>query len=684
MQCRILYIIDAWLNSYSKPKITGKVVKAGRSEFPDAKTAASFNSVKSNGEFMKKSVYKFNGRSRIYLAFLCVALLTGISFLINHKTRAESESYSLQPVYNNSPKYNSLKSFKPQSQTAPAVKVGERASVWLKLEPGKSLETNFYASDSAISSLQGNLVELVSQASADFNADGYADLIGGFRNTAGGGMIALYRANREAFEPQDEQVLANLRQGIFPPTFEKDALVLDVPSVPDFLMTGKFTQDSAVDLVFASRGGHSIYLMTSDGEGGFNAPQEISVNGELTALASEKIDHSQAYAGIVAAVSNGKSSELLIYNGKAELLKTAPQSIAVESPVDSIILARKNYSVEGIELFGLADGKLFTVSDIANSRGGINKIDLPYRAVDFAVGEFIRDRQGKAEIAVLADNGNVSYLSNGTLDTRPFTTEEIVTQWRENGGRGRTAPVSKTRTNKLSDEWTAAETHQLGVYSPGGNSARALQSSARTLQKAYITGGETEDLLVTDSTNNRVEVLFKEPEINKNRAAFTGETKFQEVDLAAFPTAVFPMRLNVMGQQGFIVFSQGSLEPTTVMLAPNATFTVTTTTDENNGACSAAGTGCSVREAINAANAAAGPDMITFAVNGTHRLTVNNAGTENAGVEGDLDVTQALTIVGNGTGNTILQAGTNTTDGIDKVISFNPNFNAAFASACPI
>ncbi len=188
---------------------------------------------------MKKSVYKFNGRSRIYLAFLCVALLTGISFLINHKTRAEAESNSLQPVYNNSPKYNLLKSFKPQSQTAPAVKVGERASVWLKLEPGKSLETNFYASDSAISSLQGNLAEPVSQASADFDADGYADLIGGFRNNAGGGMIALYRANREAFEPQDEQVLANLRQGIFPPTFEKDALITGCAECAGFYYHGK-------------------------------------------------------------------------------------------------------------------------------------------------------------------------------------------------------------------------------------------------------------------------------------------------------------------------------------------------------------------------------------------------------------------------------------------------------------
>ncbi len=630
---------------------------------------------------MKKSVSKFNGRSRIFLAFLCVGLLTGIGFLINHKTRAEAKSNGLQPVYNNSPKNISLKSFKPQGKTAPSVKIGERASAWLKLEPGKSLETRFYGNDSVISSLKGNSAEPTSQASADVNADGYADLISGFRNAAGGGLIALHRANKEAFEPQNEQVLADLKRGVFPAAFEKDAVILDVPTAPDFIFAGRFSQDSAIDLVFASRGGSSIYIMSSDGEGGFNAAREIALDGEITALAADTLDASKIYAGLVVATKNENSSTISVFDGAAELTKTTPRSFSIQGDVSSLILANPDGAAPGKDVFGVADGEIFTMRRIVNPNNSINKIELPLKAVDIAVGEFIRDREARAEIAVLSEDGNVSYLTRGTLDTRPFTTEEIVAQWKQNGGRGRIAPVSKRVKNNLSDDWTAAESHQLGVYSPNGNSARALQNSARTLQKAYIAGGETEDLLVTDSNNNRVEILFKEPETDKNKAGFTGETKLQDVDLAAFPTAVFPMRLNVMGQQGFVVFSKGSIEPTTVMLAPAATFTVTTTTDENNGACSAAGTGCSVREAINAANAAAGADMVTFAVNGTHRLTINNAGTENAGVEGDLDVTQALTIVGNGTGNTILQAGTNTTDGIDKVISFNPNFNAAFASS---
>ena len=72
---------------------------------------------------------------------------------------------------------------------------------------------------------------------------------------AGGGLIALHRASKEAFEPQNEQVLADLKRGVFPATFEKDALILDVPTAPDFIFAGKFSPDSTLDLVFASRGG---------------------------------------------------------------------------------------------------------------------------------------------------------------------------------------------------------------------------------------------------------------------------------------------------------------------------------------------------------------------------------------------------------------------------------------------
>ena len=592
-------------------------------------------------------------RSSIFiftLSLFCIALAA--FYFINDKTQAASKT-----------NLTSISAFNPKKVNSPAINVGERTSVWLKLQEGKSPDTTFYGNDSAISALRGNLAEPLSQVSADFNADGYNDLVGGFRNAAGGGLISLHRANRQAFAPTDEQVFADLQRGIFPAAFEKDALILDVPTAPDFIVTGKFSLDSAVDLVFASRGGSSIYLMTSDGKGGFNAPQEIAVGGEINALASQRLDYNGAYDGIVAAVSSGKSANLLVFSSNKDLMNTAPRVVPVESAVSSIILAKREAGAATVELFGLADGKLFTVSDIGGANNRVNTIDLPYRAVDFAVGNFIADRRVKNEIAVLAENGNVNYLTDGTLDTRPLTKEEVSENLVKYGRRS--PPV---KTDNAPENWAEAESYQLGVYAVQNNPSGLLR-------KAYLSGYETEDLMIVNQSEKRVEVLFKEPNRDENRSSFTGETKIQTVDFARTPASVLPMRLNVMGQQGFVVYDQGNIEPTTVMVAPNVNFTVTKTVDTNDGACNG---DCSLREAVVAANAAAGPDMITIP-NNTYQLT--RAGIDSNAVNGDLDVLDAVAIVGGGSAGTFVQAGATAGTGLDKVFSINPNLTLSFAAS---
>lgn len=57
---------------------------------------------------------------------------------------------------------------------------------------------------------------------------------------------------------------------------------------------------------------------------------------------------------------------------------------------------------------------------------------------------------------------------------------------------------------------------------------------------------------------------------------------------------------------------------------------------------------CSLRDAIAAANGNGGPDVVTLAPGATYGLSHSVAGYENANAEGDLDVTDPLTIVGNG------------------------------------
>ena len=102
-----------------------------------------------------------------------------------------------------------------------------------------------------------------------------------------------------------------------------------------------------------------------------------------------------------------------------------------------------------------------------------------------------------------------------------------------------------------------------------------------------------------------------------------------------------------------------------------ATFTVTKTPDTNDGACNA---DCSLREAIIAANAAPGADVITLPA-GTY--TLSRTGVDNTAVNGDLDVTGPLTINGAAQATTIIEAGSSSSTAIDRLFSFNPLGSAA-------
>ena len=89
-----------------------------------------------------------------------------------------------------------------------------------------------------------------------------------------------------------------------------------------------------------------------------------------------------------------------------------------------------------------------------------------------------------------------------------------------------------------------------------------------------------------------------------------------------------------------------------------AVFTPDRTTDSADGACDAH---CSLREAILAANATAGDDVIVLRP-GVYRLSLAGAG-EDLAATGDLDIRGDLVLLGDRAANTIIDA-----DGIDRVL----------------
>ncbi len=109
-----------------------------------------------------------------------------------------------------------------------------------------------------------------------------------------------------------------------------------------------------------------------------------------------------------------------------------------------------------------------------------------------------------------------------------------------------------------------------------------------------------------------------------------------------------------------------------------ATFTVTKTADTADGICDA---DCSLREAVIAANASSGADLITIPA-GLYALTLGGTG-ENAAATGDLDITDDVTLQGAGPGATIIAGCDYVTDpscsGIDRIFDTHaPAVNLTF------
>jgi CSLREA domain-containing protein len=120
-----------------------------------------------------------------------------------------------------------------------------------------------------------------------------------------------------------------------------------------------------------------------------------------------------------------------------------------------------------------------------------------------------------------------------------------------------------------------------------------------------------------------------------------------------------------------------------------AAFAVNSTLDAadssaGDGSCESSPGVCTLRAAIQEANASPGPDVIALPA-GTYTLTIEGRGEDNAST-GDLDVTGDLTINGSGAASTVVQAcapaaPATTCAGIDRVFHVDPagaGISAAF------
>ncbi|HEX8198539.1 MAG TPA: dockerin type I domain-containing protein [Pyrinomonadaceae bacterium] len=566
-------------------------------------------------------------------------------------------------------------------QTA-TIKAEERGTSRLKFQDGRDVEMRSLG--------EANLAQAapLALAAGDFNSDGYEDIIGGYA-TDEGGVITLYRTNRDAIAPSTEKIHTEMMNGRFPAPILPDAVSFAVPEKADFVGVGDFNRDGYKDVLTAARGSFNLHLVAGDGRGGFKYQERVELPAPVTALLADDVNNYDSMPDAIVGVGgNGYAPKALIFHNKLEMFSDQPAEIDLPSEATAFAVGQMDGDV--FKDLVVAAGYEVVIARGYDQLAGkkpdfaIERISLASPALSVATGEFLFDREARTEIAVLTKDGAVNLAARGNVDRRPYTDEEqktILEKRRQRDDDGLTAFKKAIVKRNGSNAWAIAET-PINAGDGAGASAK--------LMAAPLAGMSTDDLIVVGSGNNSMRLV----QTSKN--GFDSLASVAELAVENGAVAAVPLRLNSDTVPDIAVLRQGEAAPT-ALLSPTASINVTTTADviANNGQCS-------LREAtINANNdnqsgstdcaAGSGADTINVPA-GTYTLTIGPFDSDEfldgyRPESGDLDIADGngsggaigdVTITGVA-GSTIIQAGTTTTNGIDRVFDVNSAFSFGVA-----
>jgi predicted outer membrane repeat protein len=562
-----------------------------------------------------------------------------------------------------------------------------RGRPFLNLEDGREMSVTYRGERSAVAALQSG--EARSLASADFDSNGVPDVVAGF-SAGGAGTITVQRGNPDAFAPADDSVFVRMQQGYNPDSLLPGADVYSVPASPDFLVTGNFTHDSEKDVLFASKGG-ALYLMAGDGSGRLSDPQPIDLPGPVTALGAGEFRAADGFTDVAVGVSGTNGESLVILEGVDGLSSVLAEYALLSAPI-------------GIEFGGLDDDPYQDIAVAAGSellvvhgwgrrepvaaalRG--ERIVVGTRIRGLALGEFAWDRQGRTEIAALTDDGTVQIVQDANLDTRPFSEAEAALRTRANlkpetGSRNVDVESMAGWRPGSSANWAKAATFAAS------RSAGLSTSSTRPLLRTNLSYREIDDLIfMAGGSSSTLEIMRpmapSEQHLDEVSAALSGDGLVRTtLDAESAPVAVLVLPRKLNGVTDMVMLNAAGTGLTIVPNAPNTTITVDRTDDPGGGslagvsACTAAGSDCSLRGALQFANNPANNNTTISLPANTYILTVNgtSAGGCDGNTVGDLGANQTMSIVGAGAATTIIrQTATGPANDGDRIMCMNEPF----------
>ncbi|HEX9928611.1 MAG TPA: CSLREA domain-containing protein [Pyrinomonadaceae bacterium] len=133
---------------------------------------------------------------------------------------------------------------------------------------------------------------------------------------------------------------------------------------------------------------------------------------------------------------------------------------------------------------------------------------------------------------------------------------------------------------------------------------------SQKLIKARISDSGKDDLVLLDSISKQIQIVAETKTEEQ-----PPKTELISLDAESGPVSILKMRLNADSLDDLVVLREGSPQPSFLLTAPAATFTVNTTSDGTSD-CMTAGQPCTLRQAIQLANSSPGADTIAFSIFG--------------------------------------------------------------------
>ncbi|MBI4747502.1 MAG: DUF11 domain-containing protein [Acidobacteria bacterium] len=442
----------------------------------------------------------------------------------------------------------------------------------------------------------------------DFTGDGWPDLISTYTDGFQG-IVRLHPGNMDARYPTSPAAQAHKQAGTFSdePFLSARTEVL-IPQPAHFVGTGDFNVDGRLDLVTAAQGGTALFWLAGNGQGGFEAPLMIEVNGLITAFASGEINQPDGAQDIVVGITRQDQALALVFESTARGLFGTPKTIALPFPATSLALGRVNDDswsdlvvAAGTELQVIQGRDRLSVLNEPSFDAALKaRRVFSEPVVSVATGRFTSTTHD--DIALSTQSGEVLVLDDVDQRRRELSeSDESSSETRR--------PVALPAQIPL-EQW---QSHQLGQIIP---QARLVVTKTSSLP--------TDDLMVVGA-GSQLRLLTAVGKVDSTYSGLDSEL----VEFSAFtpPVAALPMRLNGDGLDDLVILSDTEQPLSKLVTEPLATFVVTNTGD-NGGVNPAAGAGTgTLRQAIVDANATVAADMISFNIAGAGVQTITLAAT---------------------------------------------------------